>query len=46
MKKGVIILIVVAVVVRGIVMWVKSTYNGRVTKQESVESAWSQVENV
>ena len=46
MKKGVIILIVVAVVVLGIFMWVKSTYNGLVTKQESVESAWSQVENV
>ena len=46
MKKGVIILIVVAVVVLGIFMWVKSTYNGIVTKQESVESAWSQVENV
>ena len=45
MKKGVIILIVVAVVVLGIFMWVKSTYNGLVTKQESVESAWSQVEN-
>ena len=46
MKKGVIILIVVAVVVLGIFMWVKSTYNGLVTKQESVESAWSQVQNV
>lgn len=46
MKKGVIILIVVAVVVLGIFMWVKSTYNGLVTKQESLESAWSQVENV
>lgn len=46
MKKGIIVLIVVAVVVLGIFMWVKGTYNGLVTKQEGVESAWSQVENV
>ena len=46
MKKGIIALIVVAVVVLGIFMWVKGTYNGLVTKQEGVESAWSQVENV
>lgn len=46
MKKGIIVLIVVAVVALGIFMWVKGTYNGLVTKQEGVESAWSQVENV
>lgn len=46
MKKGVIVLIVVAVVVLGLFMWVKGAYNGMVTKQEAVESAWSQVENV
>lgn len=46
MKKGIIALIVVAVVVLGIFMWVKGTYNGLVTKQEGVESAWSQVVNV
>lgn len=46
MKKGIIVLIVVAVVALGLFMWVKGTYNGLVTKQEGVESAWSQVENV
>lgn len=46
MKKGVIVLIVVAVVILGLFMWVKGAYNGMVTKQEAVESAWSQVENV
>ena len=46
MKKSVIILIVVAVALLGIFGWVKSTYNGLVTSQEGVESAWSQVENV
>ena len=46
MKKGIIVLIVVAVVVLGLFMWVKGAYNGMVTKQEAVESAWSQVENV
>lgn len=46
MKKGIIVLIVVAVVILGLFMWVKGAYNGMVTKQEAVESAWSQVENV
>ena len=46
MKKGLIVIIVIAVVALGIFMWVKATYNGLVTKQEGVESAWSQVENV
>ena len=46
MKKGIIVLIVVAVVALGIFMWVKGTYNGLVTKPEGVESAWSQGENV
>ena len=46
MKKGLIVIIVIAVVFLGIFMWVKGTYNGLVTKQEGVESAWSQVENV
>lgn len=36
------------VVVLGIALfgWCKSTYNGLVSSQESVETAWSQVENV
>ena len=39
MKKGLIVIIVIAVVALGIFMWVKGTYNGLVTKQEGVESA-------
>lgn len=46
MKKGLIILIVVVVVVIVIYSWAKGIYNGMVTKEEAVESAWSQVENV
>lgn len=46
MKKGLITIIVVVVVVIIIYSWAKSTYNGMVTKEEAVESAWSQVENV
>lgn len=42
MKKGLIILAIVV----SIFLWAKSTYNGMVEKQEAVESAWSQVENV
>ena len=38
-----IVLIVVAVV---LFFWGKSTYNGLVSKEESVTAAWSQVENV
>ncbi len=46
MKKGIIILIVVAVVVIGLFMWVKGAYNSMVKGDESVQAAWSQVENV
>lgn len=47
MKKGVLVAIVVAVViVFSLFGWVKSTYNGFVSQQEGVESAWAQVENV
>lgn len=47
MKKGLLVVIVVIVViVMALFVWVKGTYNGFVTQQESVESAWSQVENV
>ena len=47
MKKGCLIALAVAVVL-GIALfgWVKSTYNGLVSSQEGVETAWSQVENV
>ncbi len=46
MKKGLIVLAVVAVVIISIIGWVVSTYNGMVQQQESVKTAWSQVENV
>ena len=44
--KRVITIIVIVVVVLAIYLWVKGTYNGCVTRQESVESQWAQVENV
>lgn len=46
MKKGLIILAIVVAVVFSIFLWAKNAYNGMVEKQEAVESAWSQVENV
>lgn len=47
MKKGLIVAIVaIVVIVISLFGWVKGTYNGFVTQQEGVESAWSQVENV
>lgn len=46
MKKGVIVLIVIAVVVVGLFVWVKNSYNALVKMDEGVSGAWSQVENV
>ena len=46
MKKGCIGLIVLAVFAVALFGWVKGTYNGLVSSQESVETAWAQVENV
>lgn len=46
MKKGLIVLIVVVVVVLGLFLWVKNTYNSLVKMDEGVNGAWSQVENV
>lgn len=40
------VIVVIVVIVMALFVWVKGTYNGFVTQQESVESAWSQVENV
>ncbi|MBQ9465744.1 MAG: LemA family protein [Muribaculaceae bacterium] len=45
MKKLFIAIIVIAVVVLGLFSWGKGVYNGFVQQQESVEAAWSQVEN-
>ena len=46
MKKRCIGLIVLAIIAIALFGWVKSTYNGLVGSQESVETAWAQVENV
>lgn len=43
MKKGTIITIAAVAVV---VLWLVGAYNGMVTAEEGVQSAWSQVENV
>ena len=45
MKKGSAIIIVLAIVAV-LVLWGVKVYNGLVTKDEAVSSAWSQVENV
>lgn len=47
MKKGCLIAIaVVAVIAIALFGWVKNTYNGLVSSQESVNKAWADVENV
>lgn len=46
MKKGKLLWIVAIVVALGLFGWCKSTYNGMVSADEGVQSAWSQVENV
>jgi LemA protein len=46
MKKGLIGIIIVAVIVLGAFIWVKNGYNKMVVSDENVQAAWSQVENV
>lgn len=46
MKKAWISIAIVAVVVIALFSWVKGGYNGMVEGEESVNKAWSQVENV
>ena len=46
MKKGCIGLIVLGVIALALFGWVKNSYNGLVKDQESVETAWANVENV
>ena len=46
MKKGKLLWIVARVVALGLFGWCKNTYNGMVSADEGVQSAWSQVENV
>ncbi len=46
MKKGIVVLIALAVVLLGCFVWVKNAYNRMVVSDEAVQAAWSQVENV
>ncbi len=46
MKKGIVTIIVLAVVALGLFSWGKNVYNGLVKGEEGVEAAWAQVENV
>lgn len=46
MTKGKLLWIVAIVVALGLFGWCKNTYNGMVSADEGVQSAWSQVENV
>lgn len=46
MKKGLIGLIIAAVIVIGGFIWIKGAYNNMVVEDENVQAAWSQVENV
>ena len=45
MKKGCIALIVLGVIALALFGWVKNSYNGLVSTQESVEKAWGNVES-
>lgn len=45
MKKGYIVLIVIAVVILSIFFWFRGSYNGMVRMSETVSSQWSNVEN-
>jgi LemA protein len=45
MKKGLVVIIGIAVVLLGIVMSGIGTYNGLVGKQQGVDAAWAQVSN-
>ncbi len=46
MKKGLIVIIVIAAIFLAAFLWIKNSYNGLVNGDESVKAAWSQVENV
>ena len=46
MKKSTVVILVVIAVVLVLFFWIKGTYNGMVTMDEGVKTAWSQVENV
>jgi LemA protein len=44
-KKGWIVLIVIAVLILGVFGWLKGTYNGFVSAQENVSQLWADVES-
>ncbi len=46
MKKGIVTIIVLAVIALGLFSWGKNAYNSLVKGEEGVEAAWAQVENV
>ncbi len=46
MKKGLIGILIAAVVAISGFVWVKNAYNNMVVEDENVQAAWSQVENV
>lgn len=46
MKKSTVVLLAVIAVVLVLFFWIKGAYNGMVTMDEGVKTAWSQVENV
>ena len=45
-KKGIGTLGILAIIAVVLFFWGKNTYNGLVSKDEAVKSAWAQVENV
>lgn len=46
MKKGLVTIIILAIIGLGIFFWVKNSYNTLVSGEEQVSAAWAQVENV
>lgn len=46
MKKGLITIIILAIVLVGGFVWVKNVYNQMVVSDEFVQASWAQVENV
>ena len=46
MKKGIVTIVVLAVIALGLFSWGKNAYNSLVKGEEGVEAAWAQVENV
>ena len=46
MKKGLVTLLVIGAIAAGLFFWFQGNYNNMVKMDESVQAAWSQVENV